>query len=222
MADLVTYSVEDGIATLAMDDGKANAMAPAMTEALNKGLDRAAGEAKAVVIRGRAGILSGGFDLKIIRGDDPALRAKMRDMGMKLLERLYLSPQPVVIACPGHAVAMGAMMLLAADLRVGVRGDFRIGLNETAIGLPLPTHGLELARDRLMPTEFSHATINARLYGPDEATRVGYLDVVADADGFEAAVKEQAKLLADLDPEAFALTKKRVRQSTIDRIAARV
>lgn len=219
MTDIVTYSLSDRIATLSMDDGKANAMAPAMSAALNAGLDRAAGEAAAVVVRGRPGVFCGGFDLKVIRGDDDALKVKMRDDGMALLKRLYLSPQPVIFAITGHAVAMGALMILTGDCRIGLAGDFRIGLNETGIGLTLPVAGLELARDRLLPTVLQRATINAELFSPESAVPAGYLDQVADAAGFDAAVQQAAQKLAALDPTAFAATKRRVRQSTLDRIA---
>ncbi len=222
MTSPVVYSLTDRIATLQMDDGKANAMAPAMSAGLNAGLDRAAADgARAVVIRGRSGLLSGGFDLKIIRGDDEALKAKMREDGMMLLKRLYLSPQPIVFAVTGHAVAMGALLLLAGDVRIGTAGDFRIGLNEVGIGLSLPIAGIELARDRLLPTELSRAVINAQLYRPDEAAAIGYLDQVAKADAFDERVRQAAAALAELDPEAFAETKRRVRQPTLDRIAAR-
>lgn len=221
MSDILTYSLADGIATLAMDDGKANAMAPAMSAAIGAGLDRAASDgAKAVVIRGREGLLCGGFDLKIICGEDEALKAQMREAGMALLERLYLSPLPIVFAVTGHAVAMGALLLFAGDWRVGLRGDFKIGLNETGIGLSLPITGLELARDRLLPTALSEAAINATLYSPDEAARIGYLDEAADAPEFDAQVQAAAERLAALDAGAFALTKSRVRQPTIDRIRA--
>ena len=204
-----------------MDDGKANAMAPAMSAAINDGLDKAAADgAKAVVIRGREGLLCGGFDLKIIRGDDDDLKAKMRGAGMGLLERLYLSPIPIVFAVTGHAVAMGALLLFSGDYRVGLRGDFRIGLNETGIGLSLPVTGLELARDRLAPQVLGEATINATLYSPDEANGIGYLDEVADASDFDARVQAAAERLAALDSAAFALTKSKVRQPTIDRIQA--
>ena len=220
MADIVSYSLADDIATLTMDDGKANAMAPAMSAALNAGLDRASGEAKAVVIRGREGVMCGGFDLKIIRGDDDAPKARMREAGMALLKRLYLSPQPIIFAVTGHSVAMGALLLLAGDFRVGRSGDFRIGLNETGIGLSLPITGLELARDRLAPMVFQRATINAELFSPDTAVSAGYLDQVADTAGFDAAVSEVAQTLAALDATAFAETKRRVRQSTLERIDA--
>lgn len=220
MADIVSYSLADDIATLTMDDGKANAMAPAMSAALNAGLDRASGEAKAVVIRGREGVMCGGFDLKIIRGNDDAAKAGMREAGMALLKRLYLSPQPIIFAVTGHSVAMGALLLLAGDFRVGRSGDFRIGLNETGIGLSLPITGLELARDRLAPMVFQRATINAELFSPDTAVSAGYLDQVADTAGFDAAVSEVAQTLAALDATAFAETKRRVRQPTLERIDA--
>ena len=220
MADIVSYSLANDIATLTMDDGKANAMAPAMSAALNAGLDRASGEAKAVVIRGREGVMCGGFDLKIIRGDDDAAKAGMREAGMALLKRLYLSPQPIIFAVTGHSVAMGALLLLAGDFRVGRSGDFRIGLNETGIGLSLPITGLELARDRLAPMVFQRATINAELFSPDTAVSAGYLDQVADTAGFDAAVSEVAQTLATLDATAFAETKRRVRHPTLERIDA--
>ena len=220
MTEIVTYALDDGIATLTMDDGKANAMAPAMSGALNENLDRAANEAKAVVIRGRKGVFCGGFDLKIINGDDDAMKTQMRDAGMTLLKRLYLSPQPIVIAVTGHAVAMGALLLLTGDARIGTAGEFRIGLNETGIGLSLPSTGLELARDRLAPMVLQRATINAELFPPEDAPAAGYLDRVCSPEDFDAAVKEAAQSLAALDPTAFAETKRRVRQPTLERIAA--
>jgi enoyl-CoA hydratase len=216
----VTYSLEDGIATLTLDDGKANAMAPAMSAALNENLDRATGKAKAVIIQGRKGIFCGGFDLKVINGGDDALKTEMRESGMNLLKRLYLSPQPIVIAVTGHAVAMGALLLLTGDARIGTAGDFRIGLNETGIGLSLPSTGLELARDRLAPIFMQRATINAELFAPKEAVAAGYLDQVHPPEDFNMAVKETAQTLASLDPTAFAETKRRVRQPTLDRIIA--
>lgn len=219
LTEIVTYALADGIATLTMDDGKANAMAPAMSSALNASLDRAATEAKAVVIRGRDGLFCGGFDLKIIQGDDDPLKSQMRDAGMTLLKRLYLSPQPIVFAVTGHAIAMGALLLLAGDARIGLDGDARIGLNETAIGLAMPACGVEIARDRLAPTLFQRAVINAELFSPEGAATAGFLDhVVAEGD-FDKAVFEAAKALADLDAGTFAEVKRRMRQATLDRIA---
>jgi enoyl-CoA hydratase len=211
MGALVGYTLRDGVAHLAMDDGKANALSLAMAQAIGAGLDRALGEARGVLLRGRPGVLCGGFDLKVIRGGDAAARAAMVDAGMALLERIWRHPQPVLIACTGHAVAAGGLMLLAGDERIGVRGAFRLGLNETAIGLSLPVFGVELARARLLPTALAAATLGARLYDPDTAAAVGYLDMAVDADGFEAAVDEAVAGAAALDPAAYAATKARLR-----------
>ena len=219
MAHAVGFERQDGVAILAMDDGKANALSLEMIRNINESLDRAASGSRAVVLRGRPGVLCGGFDLKIIRGGDAAARTAMSEAGMRLLERLYLYPLPVIIACTGHAVAAGGLLLLSADVRIGVRGAFRIGLNETAIGLALPQTGIELARDRLSSAALSAATLGARLFDPDEAVTAGYLDAAVDADDFDATVARSAHAYAQLDPTAFATTKRRLRQPTLDRLA---
>ena len=218
MSDLVHVDIQDDIATLTMDDGTANALSLAMSTAINAGLDRAEKEAKAIILKGRPGVLCGGFDLKVIRGDDEAAKAEMRNAGMVLLKRLYLSPLPLIIACTGHSVAAGGLMLLTGDMRIGLKGEFKIGLNEVAIGLALPVAGIELARDRLVPDALTSAVVLSKLYNPEESATVGYLDKAVTADTFAAAIEAAARDLLELDPVAFAETKRRMRQPIIDRM----
>lgn len=220
MTEYVDYRVADDIATLTMDDGKANAFGPDMIAALSAGLDRAATEARVVVVAGRPGVMCGGFDLKIIRGGDQAALNAMRAAGAEALMKFYVHPQPVIFACTGHAIAAGALLVLTGDIRIGMDGDFKIGLNETGISLSLPTFGLELARDRLDPRMVTRATLGAELFAPADAAAVGYLDRVVAADGFSAAVDGVAQDMLKLGPEAFAVTKARLRQPTVDRIRA--
>lgn len=217
MTELVSFDLRDGVATLILDDGKANALSLGMAQAIAAGLDRAVAEAKVLVIRGRPGVLCGGFDLKVIRGGDAAQRTAMTEAGMALLARLYVHPQPLILACTGHSVAAGGLLLLTGDIRIGVRGAFRIGLNETAIGLPLPQLGIDLARDRLAPSALTQSVIRATLYAPDEAVIAGYLDEAVDADAFDAALTQAAQGLLALDAAAYAATKRRLRQPTLDR-----
>jgi enoyl-CoA hydratase len=172
-----------------------------------------------VVIRGRENVFCGGFDLTILRGDDDALKERMVEDGRALLKRLYLFPRPVILAVTGHAIAMGALLLLAGDVRVGLAGDFRVGLNETRIGLPLPASSVEIARDRLAPTVLQRATLNAELFTPEDAVSAGFLDQAVHPMNFDALVAAAAKSLALLDPTAFFETKLRVRQSAFERIA---
>ena len=204
MTDFVDYQMKDGVATLTMNDGKANAFGMGMMAALTEGLDRAAALADVVVIVGRPGLLCGGFDLKVINGPAEGVR-EMVEAGAELLLKIYMHPQPVIIGCTGHAVAAGALLLLTGDYRVGVSGDFKIGLNETAIGLSLPTFGLELARDRLDGRYLNRATMGAELYPPTTAAEVGYLDEAVREGDFGAALEAKAAELRALDRDAYTV-----------------
>ena len=216
---LVTYSLNDGIATLHMDDGKANAFGHAMMQALSAGLDRAAREASVTVIRGRDGVLCGGFDLKVIRGD-PANVPALVMAGQELLMKAWLHPHPLLIGVTGHAVAAGALLVLTADYRIGIDGDFRIGLNETAIGLTLPAFAIELAEARLDRRAVTLATIGAQLYSPERALEVGYLDQVAIPGNFDDTVSAVASRMKQLDATAVAGVKQRLRGAAVARIMA--
>jgi enoyl-CoA hydratase len=125
---------------------------------------------------------------------------------------------PSSLPCPGHSVAAGGLLLLTADLRIGIIGDFKIGLNEVAIGLPLPVLGLELAKDRLAPNALGPATLGAQLYDPEGACRAGYLDEAVPEARFAETVRERARTYGDLDPAAFAETKRRLRSATLERM----
>ncbi len=211
------YEIRDEIALLRMDDGKANALGHQMIAALGEGLDRAATEARAAVLLGRAGRFSAGFDLSVIRGGAAAVRALV-GAGGELLMKAYLHPQPLVIGCTGHAVAAGALLVLTGDTRIGSRGDFKIGLNEVAIGLTLPAFAVELARDRLSKRHYNAATLGAQLYDADAAVDAGYLDVALGADALEAAALAEAARLAQYNPEVYAETKRRTRGDLVTRV----
>ena len=215
----MNYELTDSVAVLAFDDGKANAVSHDFLDGMNEGLDRAVGEAGAVLVTGKEGMLSAGFDLKEIqKGPDAA--AALVGKGAKTLFRLFSHPQPVVIACTGHAIAAGAFLLLTADSRIGGAGDFKIGLNETAIGMSIPVFGRELTRARLDPRYVTRAYIQSQLYGPDEAVQVGYLDRVLPMDQvFDAAIQEAARL-AELPGEAYAQNKRDIRAPFIEAIEA--
>ncbi len=214
MADLLSYTQDDGVAVITMDDGKANALSHEMLDALDDALGRAEKEAKAVVIAGREGKFCAGFDLKTMMAG-PESVAGLLTKGGAYLMRLYAFPLPVVAACTGHALAGGALYLLCCDLRLGAEGAFKVGLNEVQIGLPLPLLGRELAKARLSKRHLQQATVMARIYAPDEACDAGYLDQVVKADALVATAKAEAARLAELSPAAYAMTKVRMREATI-------
>ena len=217
MSQHVTYTLSDDIAVLAIDDGKANALSHQVVETLDAGLDRAAEEAKAVVILGRPGMLSGGFDLKVMKSGPEAMQ-NLVTKGAGFLLRLYTFPKPVVVGCTGHAMAAGALLLLAADSRIGLEGDFKIGLPEVSIGMPLPIFGVELARTRLAPPLLERATAQAEVFDPEMAVQAGYLDRLATAETITDDVMAEAKRLAALGGFAFEQTREHLRGATAQHI----
>ena len=222
MTELTHYEIIDDIAIVTMDDGKANAFGPNMIAAVNASLDRAADDARAVLLTGRPGLFSGGFDLKVIRSGDAEAAKTMRLAGTRLMMRLYGLPLPLVIAAPGHAVALGAFCLLTADYRVGTAGNFNIGLNETSIGLSLPPFGLMLARERLSKRYLARAAIGATMFSPENAKDAGFLDEVVAVEDLRETALSAARRLIELDGTAYAAVKDGLRGESIATILARL
>lgn len=217
--DKVTYEFADGVAMIRLDDGKANALSPETIAAINAALDRAESEAHSVALVGRDKRLSAGFDLSVMTGGADAMQ-RLVISGCHLMLRLYTLPLPVVVGCTGHALAAGAILLLASDYRVGAAGDFKIGLNEVAIQLTLPTFGVELARDRLSKRHLTQAITQARIYDPAAAVEAGYLDEVVASGDVVASAVNHARRLGALPRSAFHNTKLKERGATVASIRA--
>ncbi|MEN9539285.1 MAG: hypothetical protein RLZZ126_1520 [Pseudomonadota bacterium] len=211
----VHYQLTDGIATLTLDNGKANVLNLALQADLNAALDRAEADQAVVVLTGRPGLFSGGFDLNIFK-TDPEASVKMLHGGALLARRLMLHPQPVLVACSGHAIAMGAFVLLGADWRIGVDGPFRIHAIEVQVGMTLPHFFIGLCKGRLTPPHWRQACATAWPYTPAQAREAGFLDEVCAADVFAARVQERAAYLKDLDGKAFTATKRKMLQPLVD------
>ncbi len=210
----VTYTLAQGVATISIDDGKANAMSLAMLSAINAALDQAQADNAVTVMRGRAGMFSGGFDLSVFKRDPHEL-CQMLEAGARLAHRLLSFPHPVLAACTGHAVAMGAFLLLAADVRVGIDLHTRIQVNEVQIGLTLPKFAIEICRQRLSPAHFNLAATTALPYAPQQAMAAGFLDEVAPIDAFDSVVQLHCARLVGLNREAFTATKLRLREQSL-------
>jgi enoyl-CoA hydratase len=219
-SDLLDYRLDGGLAVLTFDDGKANAYGHEALAAIGAGLDRAAGEATAVLVAGRPGRFSAGFDLSVMTAGDEPMRALVK-AGAELMLRLFTFPMPVVAACTGHALAAGALVLLSCDLRVGADGPFKIGLNEVAIGMGLPHFAVELARYRMPPSAFDTALLG-RTFDPAGAVAAGYLDRVVAADEVVAVATAEAAELAGLSTAAVAHSKRLARGELADMVRARI
>ncbi len=215
MTELATYALDGRIATVTIDDGKANALSIEMLRALHAAFDRAEQDEAVVLLTGREGRFSAGFDLAVFSSGDGDAVVEMLRLGATLAERILSFPTPVAIACTGHAVAAGSFLLLAADARVGAEGPFKIGLNEVQIGLTMPWFAIELARQRLTPAAFDRAVVTAAMHSPQEAAAAGFLDRVVAPQELPAAARATAEALAGLHPAAHAATKQRARAGAI-------
>ena len=219
MTDSVHFEVRDSIALLRLDDGKVNALSPDLIEAAQTCLPRALDEAKALVVLGRPGKFSAGFDLRVMMAG-PAAAGGLLSAGAELFMRLYEHPQPVVAGVTGHAIAGGVLLAASCDLRIGARGAFKIGLNEVSVGIPVPILAHALATDRVNPRYVTESVLFAKMYDPDAAVEVGWLDRLADPDAVEAEAIAAAAELARLPAGPYAKTKASLRRRTIDHVRA--
>lgn len=216
----VSCSTSDGVATVAIDDGKANALGHPVLAGLEAALDRAEddADAKVLVVVGREGKFSAGFDLAVMTsGVENARDMLLR--GAELALRLLEFPKPVVFGVTGHALAMGGILLCAADVRVGAEGSFKLGLPEVRIGMPVPSFAAELCRDRLSPRWFNRAVHLGQTLSPAGALDAGLLDELVPADRVAQRAHECAVELAEaVHPAPFRLTRTIIRAELASRL----
>ncbi|WP_165664191.1 crotonase/enoyl-CoA hydratase family protein [Metapseudomonas otitidis] len=215
MSELISYQLEDGIATLTLSNGKVNAISPDVIAAFNAALDRAEQDRAIVILTGQPGILSGGYDLKVMTSG-PQNAVNLVAAGSTLARRMLAHPYPIIVACPGHAVAKGAFLLLSADYRIGVEGPFNIGLNEVQIGMTMHHVGIELARDRLRKSAFHRSVINGEMFDPQGALDAGFLDKVVPAETLLPTALAAAQQLKKINMTAHRNTKLKVRKALLE------
>ncbi|MFT6286356.1 MAG: enoyl-CoA hydratase [Alcanivorax sp.] len=212
MTSLVTFEETEQYSQIVLDDGKANALSPDMIAAVHAALDQADVAGKVIVIAGRPGKFSAGFDLSIMSQGGDAATKLLRD-GANLSLRLLKSKMPVVLAATGHALAMGGLLLLSGDYRIGAKGKYKIGLNEVAIGMTMPYFAVILGETRLARNYISRAVVCAQLYDAEEAVNAGFLDEAVDEGGVIPRAQALAEQLSGVNMEAHYGTKCRVREA---------
>ncbi len=215
MTDLATYSRSGPVGTIVIDDGKANVMSLAMLNALHAAFDRAEKDQTVVLLKARGKHFSAGFDLNVFAKGSAEDQYLMLKAGAELALRILSFPTPVVTACQGNAYPMGAFLIMSSDHRIAAEGDYRIGMNEVAIGLTVPRFAIEIARQRLTPTHFSRTVMTGEMFGPAEAVTAGFFDRLVPADSLEQSAEETAQALAKINMAAHAGTKTRARGAAI-------
>jgi enoyl-CoA hydratase len=216
--DTITYTPEETYSIITINNGKVNAISHEVIDELNTALDQAEAAQKVVVLTGKEGILSAGYDLKTMTASADSAKALVTK-GSKLVLRMLSFPMPIVAACTGHAVAKGAFLLLACDYRIGVEGDFKIGLNEVMIGMTMHHAGIAIARARLAPVYLDRSVINAEMYSPKDAVKAGFLDITVPPAQLRATANKVAGMFSKLNKRAHAETKLKVRAEHLEALA---
>ncbi|MBL9007346.1 MAG: crotonase/enoyl-CoA hydratase family protein [Myxococcales bacterium] len=223
MSDLVSLRIDDnGVATITLDDGKANALSPAMLGGIQAALDGAEKAGATVLLAGRSGRFSGGFDLSVLSGGGLASLDLLRS-GFELAHRLLSFPTGVVVACTGHAIAMGAFLVCAGDHRIGIQGGgHRICANEVALGMTMPHAAIEICKLRLTPSALQQAVVLAAPYDHERAVAAGFLDEVVPGDQLLPAAHAAALRIKGLSPTALSATKLRLRDAALAALSAAI
>ncbi len=215
MTDLVDYQLSDGVATITISNGKANALSHDVFEALNQAFDRAEQDEAVVILTGQPGIFSGGYDLKEMQ-KGPSEASALVKVGSTFTRRLAAFPFPVIGACSGHAIAKGAFIMLSVDHRIGIDGDFKLGLNEVAIGMTMHHAGIEMARHRLAPAHFYRSVVNAEIYSPQGAVEAGFLDELVAPSELADRANALAQQFRKLNMRAHRETKRKAKAGYLE------
>ena len=215
---LANIKTDENVSIIPLDDGKANVFSPTMISEFNLLLDQVPTNKGSLLIHGRPGMFSAGFDLKVMMsGSEPAVQ--MVQSGFTMLKRVFSFPRPVVAACSGHAIALGAFLLCSSDHRIGAKGEYKVGANELRNNMIVPTPLLEIAKFKLNKSHKQRAILNAEMYSIEDAVEPGYLDEVVDADKVFETALAKAKDLAVLAHPQYNETKKLDQADVIQKIS---
>lgn len=213
------YELQDnGVVKISLDNGKVNAITKDLAEELMSALKRAENEAKAVVICGNPGMFCAGYDLKVL-AQGMEVASSMLAQGLLFLEQLYCHPQPVVIACEGHAVGMGLFMLLAADYRFGAKGEFAFRLPEKSISMPFTPILKVIAKAHIDARHHTRAILQSQPYNPEQAISIGILDEAVEPENVIELALKKAEELSQLPAKQYKINKLDLRADELKIIA---
>lgn len=216
---LAILSQENDISIIKLDDGKANAFSFEMLTQVNALLAQVPKDSGALVITGRDGLFSGGFDLKTLATGDMEKITTMVQLGYRLLLELYSFDRPIIAAVSGHAIALGLFVTCSADYRIAIDGQYVCQANEVRNNMDIPPQIMEILKARVNKNYFYPAVFHSDTYSVQDSIAVGYIDEVVSAEKFMDRVMEKANELASLPHPFYANTKQSAQEDVREKIA---
>jgi enoyl-CoA hydratase len=214
---MIELEERGAVTILKMVRGKGNALNLEFSTALDEALTTVENSAaRALVITGQGSVFGAGVDLPaLLAGGEPYVREFVTRMP-DLFEHLATFSKPLVAAVNGHAIAGGAIVMLACDQRILARGKARIGLTEVLVGVQFPAWALEIARFSTPLEHFRTLICTGRTYEPDDALRRGLVDELVEPERLLDRAVEVAEEMGAIMPATFAATKLDVRRPMIE------
>mgnify|MGYP003952329307 CR=1 FL=1 len=216
---IATLTQDNDISIIKLDDGKANAFSYDMLTQVNELLAKVPRDSGALVITGRDGLFSGGFDLKTLAAGDMEKITKMVQLGYRLLLELYSFDRPIIAAVSGHSIALGLFVTCSADYRIAIDGKYICQANEVRNNMDIPTQIMEILKARVNKNYFYPAVFHSDAYSVQDSIEVGFIDEVVPQTEFMDRVMEKAKELATLPHPFYANTKKSAQDDVRQKIS---
>ncbi|SHE40037.1 enoyl-CoA hydratase/isomerase family protein [Thermomonas hydrothermalis] len=199
-----------------------NALNPALCLALADAVEQAVAEgAGGIVLAGGTKVFSAGLDVPYLLslGDDQEALLQAWSAFFRAARALAASPVPVVAAMAGHAPAGGCVLALCCDYRIMANGPFRIGLNETQVGLVAP-EGIQALLVRVVgPHRAERLLVAGAMPEADEALRIGLVDELTDIDEVNARAHAWLQALLDLPSMPMRETRAIARRDVVAALA---
>jgi len=217
-AEIATLSQENNVSIIRLDDGKANAFSHEMLTRFNELLAEVPRDSGSLIITGREGLFSGGFDLKTLATGDMEKIRKMVILGYKTLLDLYGFDRPLIAAVTGHSIALGLFVTCCADYRIAIDGQYICQANEVRNNMDIPTQIMEILKARVNKNYFYPAVYHSDAYSMKDSIAVGYIDEVVSEDNFMERVMQKAEELSSLPHPFYANTKHFAQGDVIQKI----
>ena len=214
---MIKIEKQDGIASITMDDGKANVLSLESCQAISNAMTQCRQD-KAIILRGNGKIFSAGVDLVRLSKNEDGYLPKFYKALVNCLESLIQFPGPLIAEVAGHAIAGGCIIAGACDFRIAATDSGRIGVPELTVGVPFPVIALEILRERVSPQRFTEVVYLGKTYSMTEGREIGLIDEIVDPTKLQEHCQNLANKLVAIPTETFRLTKANIRYELCHRI----
>jgi enoyl-CoA hydratase/carnithine racemase len=214
---MIVTTDNGGIRELRLNRPPVNALTSELMIALREAIQGAERDAvRALILAGSPGRFSAGLDVPLLLGLQPDEIAQLWRELYALLQVIAASPVPIVAAITGHAPAGGTVLALFCDYRIMAQGDFKLGLNEVAVGIPLPPVILGGLRRLVGARQAERLGVSGALLSPEQALAVGLVDDLAPAEQIAERARNWCMQMLALPHEAMTATRRQARADLVD------